>query len=267
MKIKLLTLEDAQNDNVTEMLDALNKKRQQAVDQGDEALANDCWREIEALELNLLFVEAFHKLGEHQYREAWHDLERCEIKCESLKRNTSDQYFERSRARFIQQMVTRWQSLYPYCIFVSPAMTVGYYECSICGHKIRPRSRCTHQKGRVYLGELCVHVARDVQLGEISLVTNPVQKYSVLHNDETLDFSLISHLREMLDHPFEPWDLNWTTKKFPRERFSAVTGDAACPCKSGKAFGDCCIDQPEVEIPHVDFLLSKQVTVKEQFPN
>ena len=259
MKVSLVTLEDTQKPAISELFDKLSEKKEIAVSQGDEELANNCWREEEALKLNILYIEAFAKLKDHEYREAWQDLERCEINANFISENSRDSFLRKSRVSFIKEKVAGWQSIYPYCVFASPGFTVGYYTCSICDRKIRPRSRCSHKKGRIYNGELCLHVAHDLEFLELSIVTKPVQKYSVLHDDDTLDFSIIDHLLELLDHAFEDWRLNWTRKAFPIDRFSKVQPDAECPCKSGKTFEQCCLGKTEVEIPHVDFVLSKEL--------
>lgn len=259
MKINLVTLDDARKPLVNELLEKLLEAKKEAVVKGNEELANNCWREAEALKLNVLYIEAFAKLKGNKYRDAWNDLERCEIDSSCIEENSSEEYFASSRARFIKDKVEKMQSLYPYCVFASPGFTVGYYTCSICAHKIRPRSRCGHIKGKIYNGELCVHEAHDLEFREISLVTNPVQKYSVVHNDETLDFSLIDYLCDLLDNAFEEWDINWTKRSFPIDRFSNVEPSANCPCKSNKPFKECCINKDEVIIPHVDFVFSKNI--------
>lgn len=194
MKISLTTIDDTRKPVIKDVLENLDQKKKEAVAKDNEALANDCWRETEALRLNILYIEAFDKLKAHKYRDAWNDLERCEINAKFIEENSSGEFFIHSRSRFIKDKASNWQSLYPYCVFASPGFTVGYYSCSICGHKIRPRSRCGHVKGKIYNGELCVHEAHDMEFREVSLVTNPVQKYSVVHYDETLDFPLINYL-------------------------------------------------------------------------
>lgn len=259
MEINLLASQDFQKPQVKDLLAKLNDCKKEAAAKGDEEIANNCWREIEAIELNSLYVEAFDKIKQKKYQDAWCDLEQCEIKSNNLSENSSDDFLKRSRTNFIKDKVFKWQSLFPYCVFLSPGFTVGYYSCSICGHKIRPRSRCEHIKGRVYNGELCVHVGHDLEFGEVSIVKNPVQKYSVVHNDETLDFSLIEYLSDLLDNAFEEWRFNWTKKSFPIYRFSNVPPDSECPCKSGIAFKSCCINKSEITIPHVDFILSKEI--------
>lgn len=269
MKIELTNIEDTRKPVVNQILDELERKRKEAVSSGDKEFADNCWRESETLKVNIRYIEAFDKIKSQKYRDAWHDLERCEIDAGSIERNSDSNFFIKSRCHFIKNQVPKWQSLYPYCVFVSPGFKVGYYTCSICDHKIRPRSRCSHVKGKIYSGELCVHVVHDMEMLEVSIVTKPVQKYSVVHNDETLDFSIINYLSDFLDNAFEDWEAHWTSKSFPIEKFSKVDPDADCPCKSGKKFEECCINEKEVSIPHVDFEFFKEIPdekAKVRFP-
>lgn len=269
MKIKLINIEDAHKPVISQILRELDRKKKEAVSLGNEELANNCWRESEALKVNVKYIEAFEKIKSKNYRDAWIDLERCEIDVDSIKRNSGPNFFIKSRCYFIKSQVSKWQSLYPYCLFLSPGFKVGYHTCSICNHKIRPRSRCSHVKGKIYGGELCVHQMHNVEMLEISLVNKPVQKYSVAHNDETLDFSLINYLSDLLDNAFEYWEAHWTRMSFPIERFSQVDSDSDCPCKSGKRFEECCINEKEISIPHVNFNFFKEIPdqkAKVRFP-
>lgn len=224
-----------------------------AAENGNECHANQLWRDIQALRILSTYFTAINNIKQKKYRDAWCALEQCEIICSVLSENSDIDYYKSSGLDFVEVYVRRWQSLYPYCVFLSPGMVVGYYTCSICNHKIRPRSRCQHVKGRIYNGELCTHQAHNLEVREISIVTNPVQKYSVAHNDETLDFSLLEYLCSHIKSPFDEWEAHWATKRFPRARFDSVSEGHKCPCQSGKKFGKCCADKLEVEIPHVDF--------------
>ena len=269
MKIKLTNIVDTRNPVINQILEELERKRKEAASSGDEELANNCWRESEVLKLNIRYIVAFDNIKSKKYRNAWNDLEHCEIYADSIERNSDSKFFIESRCHFIRNQVSKWQSLYPYCVFASPGFKIGYYTCSICNHKIRPRSRCSHVKGKIYSGELCVHVAHDMEMLEVSIVTKPVQKYSVVHNDETLDFSLISYLSDFLDNAFENWEAHWTRKSFLIERFSQVDPGSDCPCKSGKKFKGCCINEKEICIPHVDFKFFKEISdekAKVRFP-
>jgi hypothetical protein len=261
MKIKLTTINHTNQPQIQQYIELLKEKKRIASGSGDAETANNCWRELETLELNILFIKAFHNIKLKNYRQAWEELEQCEIKDVFIRENSSAEYMVTSRLDFINEKVSKWQSLYPYCIFCSPGFKIGYYACSICGHKIRPRSRCEHKKGKVYNGKLCLHEAHDLEILEISIVTKPVQKYSVMHDDSTLDFTLLDHLSSFLAHAFEDWDLNWTKMKFPIERFDSISKEDKCPCKSNKTFEACCMGKLEVEIPHIDFLLSKPLPI------
>ena len=240
---------------VESTLAALADAKRIAAEKGDESQANQLWRDIQALRILSTYVTAINNIKQQKYRDAWCELEQCEINCKFLGGNSNKEFYKNSGAEFVEKHVSKWQSLYPYCVFASPAMVVGYYTCGICNHKIRPRSRCQHIKGCIYNGELCTHQAHDLEIREISIVTNPVQKYSVVHNDETLDFSLLEYLCSHISSPFAEWEAHWTTKKFPKARFHSVSEDHKCPCQSGKNFGQCCSGKVEIEIPHVDFEL------------
>jgi hypothetical protein len=259
MKIELTTLNDTKNIQINQVISALKTDKEKAVQVGNEKKANDCWLELEILKLNILFIQAFHNIKSQNYREAWEELEKCEIKYGFISNNATEDLLNSSKLEFIKDKVPKLQSLYPYCMFISPGFKVGYYTCSICDHKVRPRSRCEHKKGKVYNGEVCLHVVHDIEMLEISIVTKPVQKYSVMHDDSTLDFTLLNSLFKYLNNAFEYWDLDRTTRKFPIDRFGSVAESENCPCQSEKTFQDCCIEKEEIEIPHIDFMFSKSL--------
>lgn len=259
MVIELTTLEDTLNPESIKIIDGIKNEKIKAIERCDEVKANECWRILEAFKLNVLYIKAFHNIKNKKYRDAWNELEQCEINYGFLSKNSTEGFLINTRSEFIRDKVSKWQSLYPYCLFMSPGFKIGYHTCSICGHKVRPRSKCGHKKGKIYNGELCLHIAHDIEFLEVSIVSTPVQKYSVIHDDKTLDFTLLQYLSDVLENAFEDWDLSRTTKKFPRERFANVKDDDACPCKSGKKFQLCCKEKKEIEIPHIDFILSKHL--------
>src|SRR4051812_6647847 len=87
---------------------------------------------------------------------------------------------EEFRLSSIKKWSEQWQSLFPYKVFLSPEM-VFRAECSICGCTIQPRRPCGHIVGEIYKGEPCLRVIKSIdQVLGIALVTNPVQKYSVV---------------------------------------------------------------------------------------
>ena len=259
MKNNLICSEDANNPDLISYLDSLSKAKDNAQLNKDEKLANSYWAEIEAINVNILFIEAFDNLKNKNYRRSWELLERCEINCKFIIMNSEVEFQERKRILYIEETIKKLQSLYPYCVFVSPGFTVSYYSCGICGHKIKPRSRCDHKKGKLYNGKLCLHEGHGMEFLEISIVSKPVQKYSVLHDDSTLDFSILEYLINILDYPFEQWSFEKTRMAFPREKFDLLSGKDKCPCQSGSLFKSCCFEKDDIEIPHIDFFFSKEI--------
>ena len=92
MKINLFISQDFQQPKVEELLKKLNQCKAEAAAKGDEEVANNCWGEIEALNLNSLYVGAFDKIKNKKYRDAWCDFEQCEIKAKCLTENSSEDF-------------------------------------------------------------------------------------------------------------------------------------------------------------------------------
>lgn len=258
-KFELVSWGEKEQEYIKAYLSELAEQKNNAVLDGDEEAANSCWRAMEAIELNVAYINAFQNLKDKKFRESWCELEQCEIRASFISNNSSEDFLLHSRVSFIIEVVKKLQSLYPYCVFASPEFTVGYQTCSICGHKVRPRNRCAHVKGKLYCGQLCVYQQHDISLKSISLVSNPVQKYSVVHDDETLNFSALNYLMSIVDNPFELWDTEWTTKAYPAAQFSSCAPDQKCPCDSGSSFSDCCLGKAEIEVPHVNFVFNRPV--------
>jgi hypothetical protein len=262
MMINIATTDEFKRLDIDGLLANYERKKEAANIVGDEQAANDCWRHIEAINLNRIYIGAFEKIKEKRYRDAWCDLEQCEIKAKFISNNSSSDFLASSRVSFIKDKVELWQSLFPYNLFLSPGFIVGYHSCSVCDHIIRPRSRCKHVKGKIYNGNLCLHVVHDMEMTEISLVTNPVQKSSVANAEGSLDYSLVEYLSELLDNAYDQWSLERRKKKFPIDKFSSVTDDSDCPCRSGTIFVNCCANKKGIEIPHIDVIVENHLLDK-----
>jgi|SRR5215204_825106 len=65
-------------------------------------------------------------------------------------------------------------NLFPPQLFLSPAMTVGFSECSICNEPYGDRG---HIAGKAYMGEFCARKISDVtEVSELSFVEQPKDK-------------------------------------------------------------------------------------------
>ena len=95
----------------------------------------------------------------------------------------------------------------------------------------------------------------------LTLVKNPVQKYSVVFmNDDATgkqrdyyDYGLVQYAIGALRNPFDEWDAEWTKRRESHAYFSHVGRNEACPCESGKKYKKCCLQHEGVLRPHVVF--------------
>ncbi len=251
-KVEIITLDDVEH-KVKPHIERLEKELEIA----KGVVADELWRQLTALTVNCNYIVCFNYLKNKEYRNAWREFEKIEILIKNLELNCTTEFLNSMRIPFIKEYVLKYQYLYPYCLFTSPEMRIKTKECSICGHIVKPRSRCEHKKGHLYEGKICHHIVRDCELVGISIVEKPVQKYSVMHDDSTLNFTHIDYLMNLLQMPFEHWDVQKTTKSYPRNMFNKVAIDSTCPCTSGKLFRDCCEKKEQINIPHIAFSLKK----------
>lgn len=224
-----------------------------------EGAANAAWAIKSALELKVFYLKFFKLLKNRDHYNAWFMLERTEITLKFLRENITEALFDEFRLAFYAHYIPNWQSLFPYTVFFSPGMSVGYYTCSICGAVQKPRSRCSHKKGKVHNGKLCLHEGHDFNFLEVSLVSNPVQKYSVLMMD--YDYTIINYLSNNLESPYDGWQKYEGTRTYDRKLFTNISDSDPCPCKkNGLQFGLCCSNKDNITIPHINILLEKEIS-------
>lgn len=161
------------------------------------------------------------------------------------------------RIAYMEAMVERWQSLYPYAVFLSPEILKKKVLCSICDAVVKPRSSCVHRKGEIYDGEMCNHMVVELEFLGLSIVDNPVQRYSVAFTTDAegnkVDQFKYEYLRFVVDRfssPWHPWTSQMTTREVPAGELLNFPTDADCPCGSGSAFASCCTGKASVLVPH-----------------
>jgi hypothetical protein len=226
-----------------------------AINQGTDAQANIAWFLGEAIECWKKWVEIYAEIKSKAYYDAWCKLERIEIDATSLLRNRFCDPTELKLDLLLTQ-VEQVQSLFPYRAFASPEFIVRRRTCSVCGADVTPWSNCGHDKGKVYRGHLCVHMIQEMDLVSISIVENPVQKYSVLFLDggegasDHYNYDAVDYLFDRIRSPFSGWTLTWTNARHPHSLYSHVKPGDPCPCDSGAPYQSCCLPQPGVLRPH-----------------
>jgi hypothetical protein len=128
-----------------------------AVERNDQTEATLVWQARTILSIQRGFIAAFNYLKCYEFYEAWCQLERCEIEVLGLRRYYTPNDGDTHRIDYIERMILRWQSLYPYKVFFSPEILKKKVVCSICGETISLRHHCGHEKFGIYDGEPCYH--------------------------------------------------------------------------------------------------------------
>jgi SEC-C motif len=244
-------------DAVREALAAL---KQDAVAAGDEAGAKSVWCLEQALIVQEHYLRAFRHLKSGEFYEAWCELERTELELAALERHDTASWAD-FHLDFIQAHTAQWQSLFPYKMFFSPELLHTEKLCSICRRSVLPQSFCGHRVGEIYEGELCYRIITKLEGLGISMVDNPMQKYSVLFlRDEKTgkqrdqyNYVLVKYGINALRVPFDGWKVERTTRTQPHSRYADVGRNDRCPCESGKKYKKCCLREAGVVRPHFEF--------------
>ena len=211
------------------------------------------------------FISVFLDFKAEEYREAWNSLEQCEKAITAL-----DQHFLEKQGEFgiehIRAHTRQLQELYQLKWGFSPGLLFEEVQCSVCRSKRTLRDDCGHEIGEIYDGEICHTVVTKGKILHISIVDNPVQKYSVIWPDDETQFIVLKYLADELLSPWDEWSYHKEIRLSHHPAFKNVGYSYPCPCGSNLKFGNCCMQEDTVpDFPHFQFLFSKKT--KGQFPN
>jgi len=228
---------------------------------GNQDEAKRFWQAQTIAYVQRSYLRAFGLLKEYAFYKAWCELERCEIAMAALKNHFASQQGDPHRVDYIGTMIQRWQEQFPYKVFFSPEILKKRVECSICNTKVSLRCPCGHEKGQIYNGEQCHHRIVESEILSISIVTNPVQKYSVAFrasedgagSRDQHDYGNVRFVVDRLSSAFHGWHVENETRTFPISVLAHLPPESLCPCTSGKTFRECCSSELEVTIPHRQF--------------
>jgi hypothetical protein len=198
-----------------------------------------------------LYLDAYRQMARGQFYKSWCTLEQAEHGYARLGENL----FIEDLAPLIRQraeLIGLWQSLFPYRHFASPGMRYKRWACSICGRQSTPVEPCGHVAHRVYAGQLCYRIIHEAEALEISIVTDPVQKYSVLQLN--YDYAVPQYVLDHLTGPFHKWTGEWTYKRHPHDKFTDRPDEGPCPCNSGLRYAECCLLEEGVRLPHFQMM-------------
>lgn len=244
--------------------------KQEAVHLNDEPSANSLWFVEQFSICKRVYIDCIDNMRINSFYKAWCDFERIEIK---LRQMIANPVFDLERLQvgsFLKQ-VEVWQKIFPYKLYFSPGFLEISKHCSICDEKISPSFDCGHRIGRLYMGDICYHEVREAEMLEVSIVKEPVQKYSVLfygsnENSQHLDnydYSIPKFVTEHLHSPFSQWTFEWIDKRHSIEKFALLGYERFCPCGSSRKFGECCADKDSIVIPHISIVFAEDSNLQE----
>jgi hypothetical protein len=207
------------------------------------------------------YIYFFELIREKKYYAGWCLLEVIEISIKDILRLytfVDDEY----KILFIRDYVRKLQDLFPYTHFCSSEYVKKEVRCGICDRVVSLRDRCGHKKGKLYMGELCVHIITLSDFISISVVTEPFNKYSVLGVTNEVDpykYPTLDFLLSIIDHPFNEWDTEKYRILESHDGFK-IGRNEKCPCLSGIKYKNCCLPKAGVEKDHIDIILKHPTT-------
>lgn len=228
----------------------LSNIKKQAVDKKNENLAKVSWCFESIGAAQDKFITAILQAKEEEYYNCWCTLEECEYIINALENHIpiNTEY----GLTHIKIHTKRFQDLFPYRFFLSPGMVVKTVICSICREPFKLRGGCDHIVGEIYGGNMCHRILTEVEPLEISVVENPVQKYSVVFGPEVVyDYGAIRYVVHGLQSPWHPWKFRAIETK--QEIFPGIRRNETCPCGSSKKYKKCCLQIPKTHT-HYDIV-------------
>lgn len=243
----------------------LKESKSQAVARGDPSAAKQAWCYEQILGIQRQYLDAFEQMRAGEYYKAWCLLEEVEIAWVHLEPHFACiEDRPEFAVRFIVEHVKKFQSLFPYRLFLSTEMVEKRILCSICRAPLSVRQSCGHEVGEIYDGALCHRIVDACELVAVSLVTQPRHKYAVAFPGspegrgakDPYQYAPIRYLVGRLVGPFDAWDVRWTRRRQPHSRYADVPETAPCPCESSKPYKACCRRESGVLRPHCEFIFS-----------
>ena len=222
----------------------VKKEKEKYKNSKNETTLFECWYILEFLQIISAYKKAFSLLKQRKYYESWCIFEQIEIKYSNLHFNNVD-YQQYRLLAHIEEFVKKWQGLYPYKVFCSPEYIIKKKECSICGKEQNPFSGCKHIAGKIYGGEMCYSIVKDIDFLALALVTNPDQKYSAVYFDmyNPKRYEVLEYFVPRIKDEYEAWRYEISFDYAPHSMYKLGRNEI-CPCGSGEKYKNCCLQNP-----------------------
>lgn len=228
----------------------------------DEEVLLKIWLCLEIIKSVKRYNIAFRLLKNKYYKKAWDVFADIEISIDCIIENIHN-YGEYPIVSYLNHYVKKYQSIYPYRCFFSAVEIIKKSECSICGKNMDPFSGCKHSVGKVYSGELCCEIVRDLEHIQFDVVFDPAIRKAVCFVDieNPAKYELLEYLIPRLTDEYMDWDYDIESKYEPHSKYNAGRNEP-CPCTSGKKYKRCCMNNPNgIEFKHYVFSFPKNVSL------
>ena len=226
----------------------------------NEDAANYYWFFKQVYLIQRAFIGAFDLLTKGKYEDSWKEYDRADIAIGYLIDNTPNGIDNQAyNIAFIGKMIPQYQILFPYRIFLSREAIIKEEKCSICGQTIKLRNHCNHKSGKVYMGELCLRKVTDMELKAFALVSDPFDKYTIIHIEgKEYNYGMLRHLLKIIHDPFE--DFHVVIDKEKKDEYKNAKKNDPCPCSSGKKYKKCHLGSKDELFDHYIICVNKSLS-------
>ena len=166
-----IELQDSAAEKLGLLAHDIDAYRLKAISNGQEDSANHAWVAHNAVKGAAAFLSMWTHLKRDQFGSAWE----CLVEAED--RITAMLGFRQSPrlADVVNRLLVAERLLFPPTKYISSSITIKSFACSICDSEY---GTCCHISGRLYMGELCIKVARDlVAIDHVAFVDHPEDKF------------------------------------------------------------------------------------------
>ena len=88
------------------------------------------------------------------------------------------------------------------------------------------------------MGDLCLREVTDMEIKAFALVTDPFDKYTILHPEgKEYNYGMLQYLLEIIHDPFENFHVE--IKREKKDEYKNAKRNDPCPCGSGKKYKKC----------------------------
>lgn len=261
-KNKLINLEFAEPFIEYEVAaEFFNTIKAMAIESSNERLANSQYIAKNYLHLFCNLASYFSLLKGKKYSSSWAKLQDCLDDIIEVGKFT--RFEDRYEINELNNLLHKYEGLYPYKVFNSVEYVITKSECSICGNSMNS-FRCPHIRGNLYWGEVAVeNVTEMKEFNAVALVSHPLDKRCIieLSEDDRSEDEKFQLLHEFVSQEVNPFqDFVIDTKKIVKQKSITIVGrNEKCPCGSNKRFKKCCGRDLYYEHYHHKIILKEKI--------